>query len=49
METEEITVESMEDLVKLIDDIPDGVILDIDMGKEDSYGDEHYEGRHSES
>ena len=34
METEEITVESVEELVVLIDNLPDGYILEIDLGKE---------------
>ena len=35
METEEITIESVEDLIILINELPDNMILDIDLGKED--------------
>lgn len=38
METEEITVESVEELVVLIDNLPDGYILEIDLGKEQQDG-----------
>ena len=38
METEEITIESVEELVNLINDLPDDMILDIDLGKEDENG-----------
>ncbi len=38
METEEITIESVEDLVLLINELPDDMILDIDLGKEDENG-----------
>ena len=38
METEEITIESVEDLVLLINERPDDMILDIDLGKEDENG-----------
>ncbi len=38
METEEITVDSVEELVELINIVPDDVILEFDLGKEDENG-----------
>ena len=38
MKEEEITVDSIEELVKLIDEVPEGTILEIDLGEEDENG-----------
>ena len=38
MKEEEITVDSIEELVKLIDETPEGTILEIDLGEEDENG-----------
>lgn len=38
MKDEEITVESIEELIELIENIPDGCVLEIDLGEDGDNG-----------